>query len=116
MSHLFECAKRVPRAEQEARVVGGGDAAADESGQVFKFGTNADQCAVDAGSDKEQCKASEETPGREQNGAPSGIEVGEETHRISQAREFNLIEVLLFRATSLLASRVASSVGRATDF
>ncbi len=116
MSHLFECAKRVPRAEQEARVVGGGDAAADESGQVFEFGTNADQCAVDAGSDKEQCKASEETPGREQNGAPSGIEVGEETHRISQAREFNLIEVLLFRATSLLASRVASSVGRATDF
>ncbi len=116
MSHLFECAKRVPRAEQEARVVGGGDAAADESRQVFEFGTNADQCAVDAGSDKEQCKASEETPGREQNGAPSGIEVGEETHRNSQAREFNLIEVLLLRATSLLASRVASSVGRATDF
>jgi hypothetical protein len=28
----------------------------------------------------------------------------------------NLIEVLLMRGTSLLASRVASSVGRATDF
>jgi hypothetical protein len=83
---------------------------------LLEFGANTDERAVDAGSDKEQCKASEEAPGREQNGAPSGIEVGEETHRNSQARELNLIEVLLLRATSLLASRVASSVGRATDF
>ena len=63
---------------------------------MLEFGANTDERAVDAGSDKEQCKASEETPGREQNGAPSGIEVGEETHRNSQARELNLIEVLLF--------------------
>ena len=83
---------------------------------MLEFGANTDERAVDAGSDKEQCKASEEAPGREQNGASSGIEVGEETHRNSQARELNLIEVLLLRATSLLASRVASSVGRATDF
>ena len=116
MANLLERSKRVPRAEQESGIVGGGDAATDESWQVFEFCTNADQCAVDASGDKKQCKASEQAPSREQDGASSGIEVGEETHSISQARELILIEVLLFRATSLLTSRVASSVGRATDF
>jgi len=62
VSYLFERAKRVPRAEQEARVVGGRDPTANEGGQVFEFGTNADQCAVDAGGDKEQGKASEQAP------------------------------------------------------
>ena len=62
MSYLFECAKRVPRAEQEARVVGGGDTAADESGQVFEFGTNTDERAVDARGNEQEREASKQAP------------------------------------------------------
>ena len=116
MTDLFESPKCVPRSEQKARVVSGGDASANEGGQVFEFGTNTDQCAVDAGGEEQECEASKQTPCRQQYLSSSGGEVGKETHRNSQARELNLIEVLLLRATSLLASRVASSVGRATDF
>ena len=85
MTNLLECSKRVPRAEQESGVVGGSDAAADEGRQVLEFCTNADQCAVDTGGDKEQRKASEQAPSREQDGASSGIEVGKESHSNSQA-------------------------------
>ena len=35
MTDLFECSKRVPGAEQEAGVVGGGDAAADDSWKIL---------------------------------------------------------------------------------
>ena len=83
---------------------------------MLEFGANTDERAVYARGNKQEREASEQAPSREQYVASSGIEVGEETHRFSQARELNLIEVLLLRATSLLASRVASSVGRATDF
>ena len=86
MANLLERSKRVPRAEQEAGVVGGSDTAADESWQVFEFGTNADKCAVDTGGDKEQREASEETPCRQQNRSPRGVQFGKETHRYSQAR------------------------------
>ena len=83
---------------------------------MLEFGANADQCAEYARGNEQERKASEESPCRQQNRSPSGVQFGKETHRFSQARELNLIEVLLMRATSLSACRVASSVGRATDF
>ena len=116
MTNLFERAQGVPRPEQEARVVGGGNSATDQSWQMFQFGADAHECAEYTCSNEQEREPSEQPPSREQDGASSWGEVGEETHSISQARELNLIEVLLLRATSLLASRVASSVGRATDF
>ncbi|CAB4711347.1 unannotated protein [freshwater metagenome] len=51
MTDLFERSKRVPRTEQEARVVSSGDAAADDGWKVFQFCTDADKGAVDAGID-----------------------------------------------------------------
>ena len=83
---------------------------------MLEFSANTDQRAEYARGNEQEREAGKQAPSREQYVASSGIEVGEETHRFSQARELNLIEVLLLRATSLLASRVASSVGRATDF
>ena len=83
---------------------------------MFEFGANTNQSAEYTGGNEEQCKAREETPGCQQNRFTIFVEIGEKSHGFSQARELNLIEVLLLRATSLMASRVASSVGRATDF
>ena len=51
MTDLFECSKRVPRTEQEARVIGGGDTTADDGWKVFQFCADADKGAVDAGID-----------------------------------------------------------------
>ena len=64
MTNLFKSPKRVPRSEQEARVVSGGDASAHEGGQVFEFGANTDQCAEDAGGEEQEREASKQTPCR----------------------------------------------------
>jgi len=59
---LFECSKRVPRSEQEACVVGGGDTAAHDGRKVFELGANSDKGAIHTGIDQQQRKAGEEAP------------------------------------------------------